>query len=465
MNPTGGAPTLSVSVALDQNNVPNNRITASGVSYDNNGNLTLGFGNIGPEYDAANRVSQVWMNGQPNTYYGYDPDNHRVYSGGTGHGADTIYLYGVDGKKLATYTTTFTGSYPLYKMQLNCQSDNVYFGGRLVSAEGNLVRTDRLGSVRAGGPGGLGYQAQYPYGVEYTTTANDREKYATYTRDSLTGFDYAVNRYYSSQWGRFLSPDPYMADSGGAGDLRDPGSWNRYAYALNEPVSLYDPAGLFACSGDGEDQYRFGGAACFAGAGGDGPPQRPMSDSDQPGGGGGGPSANIASRTPPALVSAFQRAFREAWSVLQTDPNCAGSLVNQPAESSAASYVTGVLADTTYRIMPFGLGMSAVGAQTNEDGSVFINQTGAFFTLQPNASGNVTFNIPSPTTGRWVAVTLPQVDFQAFIILHETGHETGVFGPDQNPVVNGQHSWDVLENCFGLQAPTTLAPPPLSPHP
>jgi hypothetical protein len=48
-------------------NVPNNRITASGVTYDNNGNLTPGFGNIGPVYDAANRVSQVWMNGQPNT--------------------------------------------------------------------------------------------------------------------------------------------------------------------------------------------------------------------------------------------------------------------------------------------------------------------------------------------------------------------------------------------------------------
>ena len=47
------------------------------------------------------------------------------------------------------------------------QSENVYFLGKLISAEGNTVQTDRLGSVRSGGPGGLGHQAQFPYGVEY----------------------------------------------------------------------------------------------------------------------------------------------------------------------------------------------------------------------------------------------------------------------------------------------------------
>ena len=101
-------------------------------------------------------------------------------------------------------------------------SENVYFLGELISAEGNPVSTDRLGSVRSGGPAGLGYQAQYPYGKEYATTANDREKYATYTRDNLTGLDYAVNRYYWSQWGRFPSPDPYS----GSVSLASPQSWN-----------------------------------------------------------------------------------------------------------------------------------------------------------------------------------------------------------------------------------------------
>lgn len=71
------------------------------------------------------------------------------------------------------------------------------------------MQTDRLGSVRYGGPGGLGKQAQYPYGVEYATTANDREKYATYTRDSVTGLAYGINRYYASRLGAvFVAGSP-----------------------------------------------------------------------------------------------------------------------------------------------------------------------------------------------------------------------------------------------------------------
>jgi RHS repeat-associated protein len=77
--------------------------------------------------------------------------------------------------------------------------------------------------------------------VEYTATANDMEKYATYTRDTLTGLDYAVNRYYSSIWGRFISPDPSGAN---AVDVQNPTSWNIYAYVNGDPVNFNDPDGL-----------------------------------------------------------------------------------------------------------------------------------------------------------------------------------------------------------------------------
>ena len=215
MAPTGtaGAPSLSLSVALDANNVPTNRINATGVSYDNNGNQTAGFGGLSLTYDKGNRVTAV--GGSQSAAYAYDSDNRRIYSRDAG-GNETIYFYGADGTKLASYTytiITYSGN-GNPEIQLTQRSENVYFLGKLISAEGNLVTTDRLGSVRSGGPGGLGYQAQFPYGVEYTATANDREKYATYTRDSVTGMDYAMNRYYSSQWGRFLSPDPYVSSAG-----------------------------------------------------------------------------------------------------------------------------------------------------------------------------------------------------------------------------------------------------------
>jgi RHS repeat-associated protein len=162
--------------------------------------------------------------------------------------------------KIATYTyamITYEGN---AEIQLTQQSQNVYFLGKPISAEGNLVSTDRLGSVRSGGPGGLGYQAQYPYGVEYSLTANDREKYATYTRDSATGFDYAVNRYYASQWGRFLSPDPYA----GSSDPSNPQSWNLYPYVGGDPVNSSDPSGLF-----GLPPYGPGGPV-WPGGGGEG---------------------------------------------------------------------------------------------------------------------------------------------------------------------------------------------------
>lgn len=73
-------------------------------------------------------------------------------------------------------------------------SRNIYFGSKLIQAESQTVVTDRLGSV----PRQLDARqtgerfAYYPHGQEETATSNDREKFATYTRDS-TGLDYATN--------------------------------------------------------------------------------------------------------------------------------------------------------------------------------------------------------------------------------------------------------------------------------
>jgi RHS repeat-associated protein len=68
-------------------------------------------------------------------------------------------------------------------------------------------------------------------------------KYATYTRDSATGMDYADQRYYSNQFGRFMTPDPYKASGG----PQDPGSWNRYAYVGGDPINFADVSGREKC--------------------------------------------------------------------------------------------------------------------------------------------------------------------------------------------------------------------------
>ena len=274
--------------------MPNNRV--SGSYTDANGNQGGGFAGIGPIYDAANRVSEVYAS--PNdVFYAYDSDNRRIAYQDPNRNT-IVYLYGVDGKKLGAFAVGFTGTGESQTMTLTQQSYNAYFAGMLVVAESNSVATDRLGSVRWGGPNGLGYQAQFPYGQEYTTTANDREKYATYTRDSISGLDYAVNRYYWSQWGRFLSPDPYMANSSRPHNPKDPGSWNLYAYTRDDPVNRVDISERDDCDPEDPDCCDPGDPDCpdpcgpVSEATGAKPYRlpNPFDYCDDPGDGGGAPS-------------------------------------------------------------------------------------------------------------------------------------------------------------------------------
>ncbi len=44
--------------------------------------------------------------------------------------------------------------------------------------------------------------------------------------------------------GRFMSPDPLLS----SGRPTNPQTWNRYAYALNNPVRIVDPTGLWGWS-------------------------------------------------------------------------------------------------------------------------------------------------------------------------------------------------------------------------
>jgi RHS repeat-associated protein len=57
-----------------------------------------------------------------------------------------------------------------------------------------------------------------------------------------------VARYYASSLGRFMASDPLMGSARGS----DPQSWNRYTYALNNPMRFIDTTGL-DISNPGED--------------------------------------------------------------------------------------------------------------------------------------------------------------------------------------------------------------------
>ena len=74
------------------------------------------------------------------------------------------------------------------------------------------------------------------YGVDAT-----RQKFTGQERDSETGLDYFLARYYSGIQGRFGSPDPGNAGA----SPTDPQSWNGYAYVSNNPLTFTDPSGMF----------------------------------------------------------------------------------------------------------------------------------------------------------------------------------------------------------------------------
>jgi len=98
---------------------------------------------------------------------------------------------------------------------------------------GSIVyyHTDAIGSVRMTTDQNAQVVARYdylPFGEQWNPSGSDPRMFAGKERDTSTGtgFDYFVGRYYSSSFGRFLSPDPGHAGS----KLSKPQSWNAYLY-------------------------------------------------------------------------------------------------------------------------------------------------------------------------------------------------------------------------------------------
>jgi len=223
----------------------NNRMV--GYSYDNNGNQLTTPDGATLEYDPDNRLTKWTKQGQVEQYQ-YHPSGWRLSKG------SEKYLYGPGGQLLESYRAW------------NDITDYVYFGGRLLytlSAGQAVTRiySDRLGSTRATETiqqygGGWTTRNYYPFGEEIGSTASNDYKFASTYRDSTTGLDYAVNRYYASGTARFLTPDPYQASGGPA----VPQNWNRYAYVHNDPINYFDPWGTNEAdpnaSGGGEGSFR-----------------------------------------------------------------------------------------------------------------------------------------------------------------------------------------------------------------
>jgi RHS repeat-associated protein len=134
---------------------------------------------------------------------------------------------------------------------------NVYEAGSLIATYGTdspnprFQLTDWLGTRRAqtnysgvleetytSFPFGDQFQAQTVTSSAYDPT---EQHFTGKERDAESGLDYFGARYMASSMGRFMSPDPLL----NSGRPDNPQTWNRYTYALNNPLTITDPTGLY----------------------------------------------------------------------------------------------------------------------------------------------------------------------------------------------------------------------------
>src|SRR5208283_1138989 len=199
-------------------------------------------------WDAENRlVASANPPAASYTRYAYDGQNKQIWSCTWNTASNLCTMdngysfYGPSGKLLGTFTIGFQ---PYYYVK---GSD----GYQLIPDSLTITNGTPLayfGSRRMWLPDRVGSQGRFfPYGEDRTGMnypPAGQYAFATYL-DNGSGLYYADQRWYAAAPGRFLSPDPYMANTGGHGDPADPQSWNRYPYVEGDPVNYNDPSGRF----------------------------------------------------------------------------------------------------------------------------------------------------------------------------------------------------------------------------
>jgi RHS repeat-associated protein len=213
----------------------NNRWTAA--SCDAAGNQTV-VDQRTAVYDGEGRVTSAVIPNNPAVSYRYDGEGRRVKKVvGT---RVTYMVYDALGQLAAEYRNEATGGADKELGTRYVHQDGLGSVRLVTGAAGDVRR--RLDYLPFGeeAPGSMrpygGYQnVLYPGPMDAVG-----EKFTGKERDAETGLDYFGARYLSAAQGRFTTPDPLMASA----KASNPQTWNRYTYALNNPLKFVDPDGL-----------------------------------------------------------------------------------------------------------------------------------------------------------------------------------------------------------------------------
>ena len=206
-----------------------------GYAYDPSGNMTVEP--LGPNamtYDGENRMTAY----SGIAGYTYDANGLRVAKSVSG-GTTTVSIFS-GSSVLAEYDNGAAPGSPSREYVYNGAGDTT---GLLAMISGGTttyyhkdhlsvrLTTDASGNVAS-------QQGTLPFGEQwYQAGSGNKLVFTSYDRDSESGLDYALARYYNSTTGAFLMADPV------AGKPGDPQSWNRYAYASDNPIMITDPSG------------------------------------------------------------------------------------------------------------------------------------------------------------------------------------------------------------------------------
>jgi RHS repeat-associated protein len=236
------------------------------------GNLTKsGSGQFLPMYNMAKNQYSSIPGGSTTAYdangnltndvthsYTWDADGNMLSTDGT---TVTMIYDGLDRMieqtRGSAHTQIVYGPYGLKLALMNGQTlVNAFVklpgGARAVYNSSGLAyyrHSDHLGSSRLATTPSRTKQydvAYAPYGEDYDGSGTQDLAFTDQNQDTVKNgwstnlYDFMFREYRTAH-GRWTSPDPAGL---GAVDPANPQSWNRYAYALNNPTSLIDPLGL-----------------------------------------------------------------------------------------------------------------------------------------------------------------------------------------------------------------------------
>jgi RHS repeat-associated protein len=181
----------------------------------------------------------------------YDAAGERIWSRRTSATrTDTFALRGPGGGVLSLFSKAPGSPAPTYSWKDYVYREGQLLGTKLSDGTVRHFDVDHLGTVRLetdGAGATVAYRELWPYGEEATPLASDEKmQFTGHERDlgvlasTADDMDYMHARYYRPLLGRFLSLDAYK------GAARAPKRWNRYTYALDNPIQMIDPDGKTA---------------------------------------------------------------------------------------------------------------------------------------------------------------------------------------------------------------------------